>query len=381
MRLAEVSVVARMNVSNPIRHLYVHIPFCPQLCDYCAFYSEKLRPGIVDRFIQCLLREIQLVSEKYNLQPHTLFFGGGTPSALSVSQFATLFEGMHKILNFNDLQEFTVEMNPATVSREKATLLKQQGVNRISMGVQGFDDQTLKMLNRVHNAAQIQKSYDILREVGFDNVNLDLMFGLPTQTAEHWVWTLNQAMALKPDHLSCYCLTYEEDTVFWQKRAKGEYVPSEKLEVELFEHTWDLTSGAGYQCYEISNYALPGRECLHNLAYWEGCDFAAFGPSACGTLGSLRFQNISNTDEYCRRIENNESLLEFSEFLDSSLRLKEQLMFGMRTQRGVDRALVAPWDAELQPFVEARLIESSGDRIRLTRAGRLMADEVAMVFV
>ncbi len=213
-----------------------------------------------------------------------------------------LLTGLRERLDLSRLHEWTLEMNPATVSLEKATALRELGVSRISMGVQSWDDALLKVLGRVHHAAQAERSYEILREAGFTNVNLDFMFAVPTQTREQWRSTLEKTIALAPEHISAYCLTYEEDTSFYQRFQSGEYRPDEGWDADLFELTMDLLGGGGYAQYEISNYARPGRECDHNLAYWTARDYLGLGPSAFSTAGARRWQNVPDTTTYTARI-------------------------------------------------------------------------------
>ena len=273
---------------TPIRHLYVHIPFCLKICPYCSFYKERLDRSKTQRFLDALLAELDLESARHPLQPQTLFFGGGTPSALSTRQLEYLLSGMRERLDLSALTEWTMEMNPATVSLEKARMLRALGVNRVSLGVQSWDPALLAVLGRVHTAAQAERSYEILREAVFDNVNLDLMFAIPTQTLAQWEATLEKTLALQPEHLSAYCLTYEEDTSFFRRFQAGEYAQDKEWDADLFEMTLDRLAAAGYEPYEISNHARPGRECLHNLAYWQGADYLGLGPSAFSTCGANR---------------------------------------------------------------------------------------------
>src|SRR3954467_3986043 len=235
---------------EPIRHLYVHIPFCPKVCPYCSFYKEASDRNKTHAFLDAVLAELDLRQQDHPLQPETIFFGGGTPSALSTPQLDYLLSGLRERLDLSQLREWTLEMNPATVSLEKAARLRSLGVNRISMGVQSWDDGLLKVLGRVHNAAQAERSYELLREAGFANVNLDLIFAVPTQTRAEWQSSLEKTIALQPDHISAYCLTYEEDTAFYERFAKGEFQPDESWDADLFEMTMDLLGASGYAQYE-----------------------------------------------------------------------------------------------------------------------------------
>jgi len=366
---------------TPIRHLYVHIPFCLKICPYCSFFKERLDRNKTQRFLDALLAELDQESARHLLQPQTIFFGGGTPSALTTSQLEYLLSGMRERLDLSALSEWTMEMNPATVSLEKAQMLRSLGVNRISMGVQSWDPAILSILGRVHTAAQAERSYGILREAGFDNVNLDLMFAIPTQTRAQWEATLEKTIALAPEHISAYCLTYEEDTDFFLRFQAGEYVQDAAWDADLFEMTLDRLEAAGYEPYEISNHARPGRECLHNLAYWEGADYLGLGPSAFSTCGTNRWQNISDVQEYSARILDGKSAAGFREEVTPAIRRAETIAFGLRTNRGVSATLLEPWQAVVDEYLSEGFFALEQGRIRLTRKGKLVADALAEAFV
>ncbi len=365
-----------------IRHLYVHIPFCPKVCPYCSFYKEASDRNKTQPFLDAVLRELELrQDEGALLQPHTIFFGGGTPSALTVPQMEFLLGGLRERLELSELTEWTLEMNPATVSIEKARLLRELGVNRISMGVQAWDAPTLETLGRVHSADQARHSYAVLREAGFDNVNLDHIFGVPGQSREAWVETLRQTIALRPEHISAYNLTYEEDTEFMRKFQSGEFMQDAEADADLFEQTADLLSGAGYEPYETSNFARPGRRCAHNLAYWRGHDYLGLGPSAFSTVGERRWSNVRDTAIYTQRILASEFAADFHEPVSAERRLSESIAFGLRTADGVDRASLQPWTDRVAELSSLGLISTVGERVVLTRKGRLLADSVAEAFV
>ena len=362
------------DAAGVIEHLYAHIPFCPKVCPYCSFYKEASDRNKTRAFLEAMLAE----AEKHapSLRPRTIFFGGGTPSALSTSQLEFLLGGLRERIDFSAVAEWTLEMNPATVSLEKARALLALGVNRISMGVQSWNEDILKTLGRVHNAAQARRSYEILREAGVPNVNLDLIFGIPGQTAEQWRDTLEQTIALGPDHISAYCLTYEEDTEFFLRLQRGEHRPDEGLDADLFELTMDLLGAAGYAQYEISNYARPGRECRHNLAYWTAADYVGLGPSAFSTVGTERWKNVSDTADYVRRVNECADTADFRETVDARTRRGEQLAFALRTSAGI-----AETNDEVLRLQAAGYLEPRGERWVLTRSGKMVADAIAETFV
>jgi oxygen-independent coproporphyrinogen-3 oxidase len=357
-----------------IQHLYIHIPFCPKICPYCSFYKEASDKNKTMDFLRALLREAEIHAP--TLRPQTVFFGGGTPTALSTPQLEFLLGGLCERIDFSEVTEWTFEMNPATVSVEKARLLLAAGVNRVSMGVQAWQDSLLQTLGRVHNARQVLRSYETLRTAGFENINLDLIFGVPGQTLQDWEESLAKTLALAPEHISAYCLTYEEDTAFFESLMRGEFPqPDEEKDARFFEITMDRLTAAGYEAYEISNFALPGRRCLHNLAYWRGSDYLGLGPSAFSTVGERRYRNIRNTSLYVSSTLAGKTAIDFEEETPPAVRLSEFLAFGLRTADGVPTHLLDP--IETNNALRAGLLETNGPNARLTRSGRLLADELA----
>ncbi len=368
--------------SSPvIRHLYFHIPFCPKLCPYCCFYVEVGGKNKNTRFLDALLREVELAAQRGPVQPHTIYFGGGTPSALTEAQLAHLLGGLRERLDLSQLREWEMEANPATIRPSKARLLHSLGITRLSLGVQSWDDALLKTLGRVHTARQAEETYHVLREAGFSNLNIDLMFSVPSQTLAQWQATLAKTISLQPEHVSSYCLTYEEDTAYFQKLLGGQFKQDIEFDAQLFETTMDTLSAAGLAQYEISNYARPGRESLHNHAYWHGADYLGFGPSAFSTQGLRRWKNVPDTADYTRRILADESGVSFEENLTASQRRGEILAFALRTIRGVSREETAAWGNAVLEFEELGLLQERGDRLTLTRRGKLLADSVAEAFV
>ena len=369
----------RFDGHSLIEHLYIHIPFCPNICPYCAFYKESAGRERVETFLHALLRETEAWSER--LMPRTIFFGGGTPSALSIPQFEKLLGGLRSRIDLSRLEEWTIEMNPATVAADKAALLREAGINRVSMGVQSWDDAVLKSLGRTHDSEKAEESFHVLREAGFENVSIDLIFGVPGQSLESWRNSLERSLRLAPEHLSAYGLTYEEDTEFFRKLGRGEMAPDEGLEADQFELTAALLGEARYQQYEVSNYALAGRESLHNSAYWAGKDYLGLGPSAFSTVGSQRWRNIRETGIYSESTLAGKTAVDFEEEVTEGLKSKERAAFGMRTLRGVAMEDATPWDDELRDMESKGLVTGSEGRWILTPRGRLLADTVAEVFV
>src|ERR1043166_4604926 len=292
-----------------IRHLYLHIPFCARICPYCAFYKELLDRSQTERFCEAVLREVEQQANPLEL----------------------LLKGFRERLNRSTLTEWTVEANPGSVSTRKAALLRELGVNRMSLGVQSWDEQLLKILGREHNAPQAEKSFSNLRTAGFANINVDLMFGLPGQTTPQWRSTLEKTISLQPEHISAYCLTYEEDTEFFRRQTRGELQADPDVDAEFFEMTMSILQDAGYEHYEISNYARPGFSSVHNSAYWAGEDYLGIGPSAFSTRGSQRWQNVADYREYADRILSGESAAGTIEQLTPEMKRAERTAFSLRT--------------------------------------------------
>jgi oxygen-independent coproporphyrinogen-3 oxidase len=381
--------------STPIEHVYIHIPFCPKKCPYCCFFVEEGSRNKTTAFLDALVLELSRAAQTRPLAPKTLYFGGGTPTALLLEQWEYLLKKLRSVLDLSKLEEWTVEANPATVRHEKAQLLAEAGVTRMSLGVQSWNPATLKTLGRVHSAAQALKTYEILRKAAFPQVNLDLMFSIPGQSLAEWQQDLQISLDLQPDHLSAYSLTYEEDTDYFQKLHSGQFVPNEELDADLFECTMDELEAAGYRQYEISNYARPGAQSKHNRAYWEGRDFTGIGPSAFSNLPGERTQNVCDTAEYTRRVLAGQDPVSFRETIPPTTRRREQIAFGIRMEEGIPSAWLKPrkeghpsnlgdeverW-LELERFEDQGLLSLSEGRIRLTRKGRLVADSIAQALM
>lgn len=363
------------SVAGSARHLYIHIPFCLQICPYCSFYKDIAGPGKADPLVAAVVREAEAFGR--GAAPRTVFIGGGTPTALSVSQLDRLLQGVRRHIDFSEVEEFTVEMNPATVTARKADLLLRHGVNRVSMGVQSWDPDLLRTLGRVHTSDQVRQSFAVLRAAGFDNLNLDLIYGVPGQSAAQWDDSLRQTIALGPEHISAYCLTYEEDTDFFARMTRGEFREDIENDARFFEHGIELLSSAGYETYEVSNHARPGRECRHNIGYWRGEDYLGLGPSAWSTVGDRRWQNVPDTAAYVRAVEAGVRPLSNEEILPPETRASERIAFGLRTSAGIDRELLRDRTDLVARLREEGLLQDHGPRIRLTPRGRLLADAIA----
>ena len=378
-----------------VTNLYVHVPFCAQKCAYCAFYSEASSGELVKRYAAALVRELEIVAD--DLKPGTIFFGGGTPSLLNLRQWEQILRTMER-LNLLGAEEFTVECNPATVSLDKAKLLRSFGVNRISMGVQSLDEKLLERLGRIHSREMVFKSFDILRQAGFENLNLDLMFAIPTQTMEIWRDTLNEAMAMQSEHLSSYEVIYEDDTPLFAQLKAGEFSVDENQACEMYEELISSATRNGFQQYEIANFAkgttndekIPARACKHNVNYWRGGSFYGLGPSATGYVRGVRTKNWSNTQLYCEQLEKGKRAVESSEELPPLKRAGETAAFGLRMNAGWPFAefrratnfdLRNEWPVEMNQLAERGWAMRDADKFQLTPQGLRFADSAAELFL
>jgi oxygen-independent coproporphyrinogen-3 oxidase len=366
---------------NVIRHIYVHIPFCARICPYCAFYKDLLDRSQTWRFCEAILCDLDQQSAIFPLSPETIYFGGGTPTALTTSQLEFLLGAFHERLNLSSLEEWTIEANPGSVSERKAALLRKLGVTRVSLGVQSWDDELLKVLGREHNSHQAHQSFHILRAGGFSNINVDLMFGLPGQAIEQWKSTLEKTVALQPDHISAYCLTYEEDTEFFLRHARGELLQDTDADAAFFEVAMSILEDAGYQQYEISNYARPGFSSLHNRAYWLGKNYLGIGPSAFSTVGMQRWQNVCDYRAYTDRVLSGQSPQGFSENLTTEMKRTERIALSLRTSEGVSASELRDFEQVTSELTSLGLLRKSNDNFLLTGKGKSLADSVAEEFL
>lgn len=360
-----------------IEHLYFHIPFCPKACPYCCFYFEEGSKNKTTAFLDALLRDVDAASLRHQMRPKTLYFGGGTPTSLRVEQLDYLLGELKKRIDLSDVEDWTFEANPATLKADKALLLREKGVTRISLGVQSWNPTTLKTLGRIHTPDQAEESLQILRKAGFPSINLDLMFAIPNQTPEEWEADLELSVKKGPDHLSAYCLTYEEDTEYFRMLGAGQFHRDEPTEERFFRTAMDFLPEQGLFQYEISNYARPGHESRHNIACWSGKDYLGFGPSAFSTVGLVRTQKVPDTSEYISAMSEGTSGVSSEESLPHETRRSEIIAFGIRCREGVSLELLAHRTAEITELCDAGLVEMRGNKLLLTERGKMLADTVA----
>ncbi len=359
--------------------LYLHIPFCHRICPYCSFYKHTPGNTAIGAYIDALAAEAQ---QRITTAPRTIYLGGGTPSMLSATHLRTLFGALHKKIDFNKLDEVTLEANPATFDVKKARLFAELGVTRISLGIQSFTPHVLKTLGREHSAEQATESIAILREAGIPQINIDLMFSIPGQSKADWKSTLQHAISLKPDHISAYNLTYEEDTAFFDSLKRGEMSENEDNDATYFHLADDLLTAAGFDHYETSNYAQPGYHSSHNQGYWRGEDYLGLGPSAVSTIDDTRSKNIADTAAYVQRIQSIGHAIDETEPLDAEARRLERIALGLRTKEGIPLSLLdSDGQARAQALCDEQLARIDGQQLILIHHGRALVDPIAAELV
>lgn len=370
------------------RAAYLHVPFCAHRCGYCDFTLVAGRDDLANDYLRAMETELGQLERPREVD--TLFFGGGTPTHLAEDQLAQLLELAHEWFRLTPGYEFSVEANPNGLSNEKLRLLAEAGVNRISLGVQSFDEGLLKLLERDHSEADILDAVTRLQQ-RFENVSLDLIFALPGQTLAHWRETLRLAVELQSTHLSTYGLTFEKGTAFWSRREKGAIaqLPNE-LERDMYAATMDDLAAAGFEQYEISNFARPGFRCRHNQTYWRALPYFGFGPGAARYLRGRRESNHRSTTTWIKRVLAGQSGAAMSEELTPEHRAREAIVLGLRQLDGIRRdefRTLTGFDLDslagetIRREVAAGRIEDFGDGIRITRDGRFFADPVMIAFL
>jgi oxygen-independent coproporphyrinogen-3 oxidase len=384
---------------NTLAGIYIHIPFCATRCHYCNFATGGYESELARRYTEALCAEIGRaeVLERSQTEPletrkvDTIYFGGGTPTTLSVEQISRLIETCRGKFDLAPDSEITAEANPGSVSQDYLKELRAAGVNRLSFGVQSFDDGELQMIGRTHSSEEAREAVRMARAAGFANVSIDLIAGLPEQKMETWRRNLEEAFALKPDHLSVYLLELYKDAPLLHRINRGELrAIDDELTVEMYFALMDEAQRQGFEHYEISNWARPGFESRHNLKYWTGAPYWAFGISAAGYDGQTRWSNTRNIHEYLQKVESGQSPVAERIELDDNDRQSENLFLRLRLKDGVDLAehqrrfgvnALERYRDEIERLSEAGLIEFDETRLKISRAGTVLANEVFAAFV
>jgi oxygen-independent coproporphyrinogen-3 oxidase len=374
--------------------IYIHVPFCRSRCSYCDFATGAYEEALAEKYVHALVREIETFERVVeSVEVDTIYFGGGTPSLLTAAQVSSVLDAVRRRFHIEASAEVTLEMNPGTVTAEHLRLLRDAGVNRASFGAQTFDEGELKRLGRTHTADDTRRTFKLLREAGFDNVSFDLIAGLPRQTLKRWEENLEEALTLRPEHLSLYLLEVHEGTPLAEQIRAGRYSqPDPDIAAEMYRLMAERTRRAGYEQYEISNFRLAGRESRHNMKYWTGAPYYGFGCSAHSFDGRRsRWSNERDARAYVASVEEKGSAVVTREELDERGASAEALFLGLRLlSRGVDLAehrvlyhcdVRTEYAADLARFDEAGLIRIEGDILKLTPEGALLSNEVFSAFV
>ena len=366
---------------------YVHIPFCTQICYYCDFSKVFIKNQPVDSYLEHLLEEFQT----YDIQKlRTLYIGGGTPTALSAPQLEVLLKGLTKNLDLSALEELTIEANPGDLDEDKIAVLKNSAVNRVSLGVQTFDNKMLKKIGRSHLEKDIYENIDRLKLAGFDNISIDLIYALPGQTMEQVKENVAKAIGLDIPHMSLYSLILENHTVFMNRMRRGKLpLPKEELEAEMFEYIIAELERAGFEHYEISNFSKPSFESRHNLMYWDNAEYYGIGAGASGYVNGVRYKNHGPIRHYLSAVEEGNARIT-EEHLSQKEQMEEEMFLGLRKKSGVSmarfeekfgRSFDELYGEIVRDLVQKGLMQIEGDRVRMTKRGLFLGDIVAERFI
>ena len=376
-----------MGLNKDTLELYIHIPFCIKKCDYCDFLSGPVSRAGQEAYVYALLREIKEAASREKRPVSTLFIGGGTPSVLPVDLMELLLRELSEQFRFLPAAECTIEANPGTLTEEKLVLYRKYGLNRISIGLQSPVDQELKMLGRIHDYREFLESYELARHVGFDNINVDLMFAIPGQSYEGWVRNLRTVAALAPEHISAYSLIIEEGTPFFFRKLD---LPDEDTEYRMYEDVAGILGEYGYHQYEISNYARFGFECRHNKGYWTRMDYLGLGLGAASLIGKKRFTNTNIMEEYLNHSRDLTGIRKDVEILEKKDEMGEFMFLGLRMTEGVSEeefqeyfhvSVEKIYGRVIEKYIRQGLLEKRNGRIFLTRRGIHVSNAVMADFL
>lgn len=372
--------------------LYIHIPFCVKKCEYCDFLSWNAEEEERQQYVAALLSEIESYREfAKGYRVSTIFIGGGTPSVLLPKQMEDILQKIYEIFELERRAEITIEVNPGTVDEEKLQCYKENGVNRLSMGLQSVKDEKLRLLGRIHTYQEFVESYELARKAGFDNISIDLISSVPGQTLQEWKEELETAAAQNPEHISVYQLIIEEGTPFYEKYAEHpELLPDEETSREIYLWTGKFLKEAGYEQYEISNYAKPGKESRHNLKYWERGDYLGLGLGAASMVRNIRMSNTKDMRTYLERCDKPKTMREDVQFLEEPRQMEEFMFLGLRKTRGVSkkefkrifgREMDMVYEKALHKCLENGMLLEHKDRIFLSEEGTLLSNMVLSEFL
>lgn len=366
---------------------YVHIPFCTQICYYCDFSKVFIKNQPVDAYLEHLIQE----TRSYEIgKLRTLYIGGGTPTALSAQQLAYLLTELPKVMDLSEVEEFTIEANPGDLDPDKIAVLKDSQVNRVSLGVQTFDNKMLKKIGRSHQEQDIYDNIRHLKQAGFDNISIDLIYALPGQTMDQVKENVAKAINLDIPHMSLYSLILENHTVFMNRMRRGKLpLPKEELEAEMFEYIIEELEKAGFEHYEISNFSKPGFESRHNLVYWDNAEYYGLGAGASGYVDGIRYKNHGPIRHYLEAVEEGKARIT-EEHLTLEEKMEEELFLGLRKKTGVSKARFEEkfgvsfdqrYGQVVASLTEQGLLVTDDKQVRMTKRGLFLGDTVAEKFI
>ncbi|MBC2078583.1 oxygen-independent coproporphyrinogen III oxidase [Listeria booriae] len=372
--------------------VYIHIPFCEHICYYCDFNKVFLEGQPVDEYVDLLIKEMEMVTERHTMSPvETVFVGGGTPTTLNEAQLAKLCSAISRLFPMTENAEFSFEANPGDLSISKLQVMKDHGVNRLSMGVQSFNNELLKKIGRIHTVDDVYQSVNNAKQVGFENVSIDLIFSLPGQTEADFEDTLTKALDLDLPHYSAYSLIIEPKTIFYNLMQKGKLIlPGEDAEANMYEKLMSTMEKNGRKQYEISNFAKPGYESRHNIVYWSNEHYFGFGAGAHGYIGETRYANYGPLKKYMQPLQNGDLPTFQQKELSLKEKMEEEMFLGLRKVTGVDKAhfqakfgqsLDATFANAIDKTIGKGWLESTPESVRLTRRGRFLGNNVFQEFL
>lgn len=372
--------------------LYIHIPFCKAKCNYCDFNSFAGREVDIPAYFDALKIEIEGYKEKLqDYELRTIFIGGGTPSLVETKYIYEILDLLNNSFNIANNAEISMESNPGTLLYEKLLSYKSMGINRLSMGLQAWQERLLKSLGRIHSAEEFVENFNLAKKVGFENINVDLIFGLPSQTLKDWLKTLRKVIELQPSHISCYSLKIEDGTVMGSQLYKGEIdAPDEALDRNMYYAAIDILGKKGYKQYEISNFARVGYECKHNLVYWRAEQYIGIGAGAHSYINGERFNNVSIPDKYIESVLKNQNKIENVEKIDLAGQISEFIILGLRLNEGIsrnkfkelfDKDIFDVYGSKIEQLFKKGLLNMDGDKLMLTSSGLDYANQVFVEFI
>jgi len=370
--------------------IYVHIPFCAKKCYYCDFTSYVARVDEIDNYLDSLEKEMDMYLSKdgrgLKENIYSIFIGGGTPSLLSEIQLDRLFSMIENRVDISKVEEYTIESNPGTLTRGKLRVMKEHGLNRLSIGLQAVQDRHLKFMGRIHNMDDFVKSFELARDEGFENINVDLIFAFEGQTFEDWKESIDTVSSMNPDHISAYSLIIEEGTKFYTMYEGGQLHDFDEDEyIRMYRYTVEALKSSGYGQYEISNYSRPSKECKHNILYWNCENYYGFGLGASGFLGATRYTNTKDMKEYLYKTGDGIKPVAFSEDITSVDEFNERIILGLRKNEGIlmndiekylDETDMKEFKDKLKKQSENGLLVLVGDSIKLSQTGREVSNSI-----